>query len=264
MAQQTLLPKIWEVPTIFRDRLGKGAGRQRSMFSEGHLLVILHAPPKPGDDERTGCFYWRSPDGKWKSTAHGSGIGALQKHLEEYQKRIAALEKMEARAQSAKEYFTVLNELTPLNRATRNLYAALQQAREMATADRELITCRDWAGDLDRDTDLLFTDTKNGLDILIAQKAEEQAQQSLEMSLAGHRLNVLVAIFFPLATLAALLGMNVPHGLEQAEVKPPMTFLIVLLIGLATGVVLKLVYMDGPKSSRTSDAESNSDLNHVP
>jgi hypothetical protein len=56
MAAPSTLPPSWDVPQEFRNRLGKQAGRQRAMLSEGHLLLILHRPPDPHRDKRWGTL----------------------------------------------------------------------------------------------------------------------------------------------------------------------------------------------------------------
>ena len=56
---RSLLPLSWQVPDEFHRRLGDQPGRQRTMKADGHLLVILHAPPKPDVAEREGRFFWR-------------------------------------------------------------------------------------------------------------------------------------------------------------------------------------------------------------
>ncbi len=57
MAEQSILPAVWDVPQKFRDRLGQIAGKQRAMSAEDHLLILLHSPPKPEEDERVGRFF---------------------------------------------------------------------------------------------------------------------------------------------------------------------------------------------------------------
>jgi len=53
------------VPDVFRRRLGEQSGRQRAMQHDGHLLLVLHAPPSPDSAERHGHVFWRDADGKW-------------------------------------------------------------------------------------------------------------------------------------------------------------------------------------------------------
>ena len=65
---------------------------------DGHLLLVLHAPPKPDESTRTGRFFWRSPDGKWISNEFGTGINALNSHLDSYQDIITKLDAQEESA----------------------------------------------------------------------------------------------------------------------------------------------------------------------
>ena len=58
------------------------------------------------------------------------------------------------------------------------------------------------------------------------------------MEVSSHRLNMLAAFFFPLATLSAVFGVNLIHGLEDSN--PPFTFLVFTGIGVALGLFLTI------------------------
>src|SRR5688572_13411390 len=103
-AMGNLLPPAWDVPAVFRQRLGDAVGRQRAMASAGHLLLVLHAPPSPGTPERQGRFFWRSPAGEWKANALGGGAGALKKHVAEFAERVDQLEADWQQARSAADF----------------------------------------------------------------------------------------------------------------------------------------------------------------
>jgi hypothetical protein len=251
-----LLPAAWNVPKSFRDRLGSQVGRQRIMFADGHLLVILHEPPRPDETRRGGRLFWREPDGTWHSNSLGSGIRALNQHLDEYAQVVQSLEEREERAQTSDEYFPLLQAIAPLFRAARNMYDTLQLARETVREDRDLIACRDTAYAIQRTAELLQTDTKNGLDCAIARRAEEEARSSREMAAAGHRLNVLAATFFPVATIASIFGMSLKSGLE--DVLSPMLFWLVLLVGIGTGFILRASVVQ--RLSPTTHGGSRQDL----
>ena len=256
MARPQSLPEVWQVPQAFRDRLGEQVGRQRAMFADDHLLIILHEPPTPDDDERRGRFFWRQPDGTWSADGKGIGSTALQKFLDEFHELLEKLEEQDEASSNAKEYFAVLYALAPLHRAARNMHQALQEAREMVPDAKELINLRDRAYQIERMAELLYADAKNSLDFIIAQRTEEQAESSYQMAVASHRLNVLAAFFFPLATLSAIFGVNMIHGWEAVEPKvsflPGMPFLMMLGVGLIIGFVLKsFITREAPtKSSR--------------
>jgi Mg2+ and Co2+ transporter CorA len=214
------------------------------MQADGHLLLVLHEPPGPDDDQRVGRFFWRDAEGSWKSNSLGTGTQALRTHLAEFAARIDKLEEQVEHAASAEDYFQVLQAIAPLHRTIRNLHVALQQAREMLPLDRELIVFRDQANDLERAAELLHTDAKNGLDYTIAHETEKQSWRIYEMTVASHRLNLLAAMFFPIATLSAIFGMNLGHGLEQWS--SPHTFYLVLGIGLVAGLFLMGVVAQRP------------------
>jgi hypothetical protein len=236
-----LIPQSWQVPEVFRRRLGEDAGRQRVMAAEGHLLVILHAPPRPDQDERVGRLFWRAPDGVWTPKGITHGDLALGDLLGEYEKVVDRLDSAEDVATAASDHFAILTELTPLVRSTHNLHSALQEARQSAPDDRRLLVLRDRAYNLARRCELLQADAKQALDFVIARRAEEQSASSRRMEVASHRLNLLAAFFFPLATVAAVLGMNLKHGLEPYDTTgSPVALLAVLGAGLLFGAILTL------------------------
>ncbi|HQU42808.1 MAG TPA: hypothetical protein PK867_08345 [Pirellulales bacterium] len=241
---KSVIPPTWQVPELFRSRLGENAGRQRAMAADGHLLVVLHEPPQPGDPVRRGRLFWRDPDGQWKSNALGAGIQALKKHLAEYSDAATLLADRLDAAASAGDYFGVLQAVAPLYRAARHLHAALQQARELVPDDREIVSLRDQAGEIERAAELIYGDAKNGLDFTVARRSEEQAQRSYEMAVAAHRLNLLAAIFFPIATLSAIFGMNLEHGLGIRD--NPAAFWTVLAVGFVGGVLLTGIIASRP------------------
>lgn len=236
---KSILPLAWAVPEEFKSRLGDSAGRQRAMLAEGHLLLVLHGPPGPDDDHRDARFFWRDPAGNWKANGMtGSGVQALKNHLAEFAERLDKLEARFQAADTATEYFELLQAIAPIHRTTRNLHAALQNARELLPNDRELISLRDRAGELEREAELLHTDSKNGMDYTVARRSEELAGRSYDMAVSSHRLNLLAALFFPIATASSIFGMNLNHGLDGHNHE---TFFIVLLISLLIGGVLMLL-----------------------
>ena len=246
MAEPSILPAIWAVPQIFRDRLGSQVGRQRAMFHNGHLLLVLHEPPKPEETDRRGRFFWRQPDGTWSSSAQGAGANALQIHIDEYAEIIARYDKLEEEAKTADEYFTVLKELTPIHRAAAHMHQVLQEARQQVHDDRNIINLRDRAYEVQRTAELLYNGAKNSLDFTVAKRAEEQAQASHRMAVSAHRLNVLAAFFFPIVTLAAIFGTQLKTGLE--EVEGPLPLLVVLAVGLLSGALLTAIVTRHKKS----------------
>ena len=60
MPSPSPLPETWRVPQVFRSRLGEHAGRQRTMFADGHLLLVLHAPPRRDEAKRAARLFTRA------------------------------------------------------------------------------------------------------------------------------------------------------------------------------------------------------------
>lgn len=249
-----LIPFDWSVPDQLAGRLGDTAGRQRAMSADGHLLLVLHEPPAAGVVERAARLFWRNPAGEWRSRGLGDGPQALKRHVAEFAARVEKLEQQWQAAETATDYFRILRAVAPLHRTVRNLHAAFQQARELVPADRDLINLRDQAGEVERAVELLHGDAKNGLDFTVARQAEQQAERSYSMTVAAHRLNVLVAAFFPVATLSAFysaaFGMMVAHG-DQTWSTPAL-FWALLLLGLVFGLLLAKAITRAPEP--TTDA----------
>jgi Mg2+ and Co2+ transporter CorA len=231
-----IVPDTWDIPIKIRERFGDEAGRQRAMNAEGHLLLVLHDPPGPHERYRKARLVWRNPAGLWSCNIDGSVTNLLKKHVAAYQQRAEQLENDLHAAACAADYFQLLQAVTPLHRASHNLHATLQQAREMIPDDHEIIVARDSAGDLERAMELLQLDAKNALDYTIAERAELQAQRSLEMAASAHRLNVLAALFCPVTAISAIFGMNFASGLES--IAKPWLFWGVLVIEFVVGLVL--------------------------
>jgi hypothetical protein len=235
------LPADWHLPALFTHRLGDMAGRQRAMFADGHLLLILHEAPVAGVPARTGRLFWRQPDGHWRSKPLGEGAHALKRHVAEFADRVDALERRWQEAASAADYFELLRAISPLHRAVRHLYTVLQEARELVPHDRDLINVRDQVGEIERALDLLHSDARNGLDFRIAHQTEQQAERTYDMAISAHRLNVLAAMFFPIATLSAvytaIFSLFLAHG-ERHDWSSPALFYILLVACLPCGFLL--------------------------
>lgn len=231
------LPPAWDLPQEIRIRVGEKVGRQRAMLAGGHMLLILHAPPQADENERMGRIYWRKPEGSWQATENSGGANTVARHLDDFARRLEQIDHAVDAATLARDYFAVLSQLSPLVRTVRHLHKTLQEARELVPDNAELITLRDRAYELERLSELLYEDAKNGLDFAVAKRAEEQTAASRRMEFAAHRLNMLVAFFFPLATLSAILGVNMVHGFEASDYAP-LPFFIFVAAGILLGLFL--------------------------
>ncbi|MBL8890494.1 MAG: hypothetical protein JNL67_11000 [Planctomycetaceae bacterium] len=236
MTRSKLLPTVWDIPAYFHGRVGDRPGRQRAMIDNGHLLLILHQPPSKNSRVREPHLFYRKPDGSWHSTADGSGLAALSKHLERFDRLIETLELQEDQAKTANEYMILIEEMLPLKRLLANLHNTLDEARKGLPQVRELINFRDHAYELTRSADLLYEAIQAGAELAQTRHAEAQAKHAQALSQSAHRLNLLVAFFFPLATMATVFGMNLEFGLERFSA--PLPFLFVCSVGFVLGVML--------------------------
>ena len=248
------LPSTWAIPDQIRDRFGqKSAGKQRAMVADGHLLLVLHQAPQPGNRQREAVFFWRQPDGRWEASQTGIGFKLLIQHLKAYNLAEENLTQQYFQAQTSKDYFQILENLAPLQLATQNLHATLQSAREAIPTDRDLIDLRDEAYEIERTLNLLYQNTKNALDFAMAKKSEEQTKLSLESVRSGHRLNLLAAIFFPLTAISCLFGMNLPSGLETQS---PILFWIIFISGIFLGLIVRNWVVTGKLSRQNYDPKT--------
>ncbi len=231
------LPSSWGLPSAIKERFGKRtSGKQRAMFHDGHLLLVLHKMPKPGAREREAVFFWREPAGKWEFSERGGGLGSLKEHVELFAVAEEKLDKQYDRAGDAKDYFRILEAAAPIHRVAKDLHMALQAAREAVKADRDIIELRDEAAEVDRNLELLYVDTKNAIEFQIAQKVEEDARLSGQTARTAHRLNVIAAIFFPATAISSVFGMNLPSGFE---VTSPILFWSILLGSVMLGFLIR-------------------------
>ena len=238
------LPPGWKLPNEIVRRLGSKAGKQRVIAENSHVLIILHKAPLKHESHRESIFLWRDPKGKWSASEGGHGLSALSYFLENYSRIEESLEESYEKAENSKEFFDLLEKLAPVQRSVKNASKTLQAAREFA--GEELIDYRDKAEELSRNFELLYGDSKNGLDYAVAKKTEEQSELQRKALVASHRLNIIIALFLPITAAASLLGMNIPHGLEKS---PSWVYFAIVatcgILGLIVRyLVLKNEYVD--------------------
>lgn len=221
------IPPEWNLPSGILEQLGEYAGRQRAIIGDGHLLLILQALPQRGESDRDMRCFWRKPDGSWLSHPRAGGIPALDRMLKEYEDKIEELEEAEDAAKMSAEYHVVLEELIPILRAARGVHRTISQAHGRFPKERNLLLWRDDTFELERLAELVYQDAQQGINFIAASQAERQAR-------ATTRLNILIALFLPTNTLAALFGMNLHTGFEQH----PWAWILVLVSGTAIGIAM--------------------------
>ena len=235
MSKSSLLPPTWQIPQVFHERLGETAGRQRCIKEDNQLLIVLHRPPEPAQIERQARLFWQDEEGNWHDSEGENGLNGLASHLREFENTIRQIEELEDQASISREYFGVLSQLSPLTRTARNCHVVMQEARTL-TDDKRILELRDRSYQIARTAELLYEEARTDLDFIVAQRAEQQAESSHRMAVAAHRLNMLVAFFFPFATLSAVYGVNMTHGLET--INAPWTFYIFNGVGFLLGLIL--------------------------
>jgi hypothetical protein len=209
------------------------------MHADGHVLIVLHDVPDPGEpDVRNAKMFWRKPDGTWKSSGSGAtNIAALRAHVETYHAAADVLEAKVDKARRAQDWFDVLHMAAPLLRSARNQSKTLQEARDLVKNDRDLIAVRDEAQEVERTAELIHGHARDGLDFTVAKNAEDNVHSTKHVIEAGHRLNLITALFLPITALGSLLGMNLVHGFETWE--KPWAFWVVALAAFVIGFVVR-------------------------
>ena len=234
-----LINSSWQdFPPTVAGRFGTKAGRQRTMVHEGHVILVVHSPPKANELERRASIFWRHPNGTWKSTGDVKGnLSSLKGIVDAYMKQAATLEGAVETARSAADYFKILQDVAPLLRASRGLHKALQEAREALKTDVEMISLRDLAYEAERTLELVQQDANAGLDFTVARRAEEQAELGERIAKSSHRLNMITALFLPVTALGGVFGANLAHGLETTSA--PWLFWGFVVVSFAVGFYVR-------------------------
>ena len=236
-----ILPDVWNVPQALRERVGTHIGKQRLIEHQGHAVLLLHRVPEPGAHDRQGIAFWRDPEGSWRSAPGRDGIATLRAHVESYSEMLATLDDQLDASTRAHDYFAVLRATRPVQRAARHMHVVMQQLRELVPNDAEILALRDRAYEIERTADLLSEDADHGLQLVAAQRAEEQAVQSERIATQTQRLNQLAALFLPTTALGAILGMNLQSGLEPLP--HPLTFWALVALAFAVGLLMRSLVM---------------------
>lgn len=235
------IPPGWDLPTVIRSQFGDRSGKQRAIFADGHLVLVVHRIPGEKTKHREGVYFWRQPCGEWRTTARGQAKPALSYLIGEYEAEVTRLEELHELGTSAKQTFSVLERLGPLNRAIRNCSDALSKAHDLvnsADSSHDFQQFADHAGDVARSGELLHHDARNALDFHIALQGEIQAKHSREVEKATHRLNTLATVFLPVTAVASVFGMNLHNGLEDS---PTWIFWLILIGSIVAGLLVSEV-----------------------
>lgn len=234
-AVKTIIPKSWTVPVIFRQRLGQEVGRQRLILDEGQILVVLHQVPSAADKGvREPALFWYDGAGNWKSMPHSGGCSELKGLVESYRQRLTALDNQLERAVSATDVHAVIDEAAPAARASRHVMQVLSELRKALPEDREVLAIRDMSVQNERTGELVLSDARSSLDFMVAKSAAMQAQEAHKSAQEAQQLNRMAAFFFPLMTIAAVLGMN-----EPAEMLSSASVWWMMILGGLLGLIVR-------------------------
>jgi len=238
--KQNPLPKIWDLPLALRIQLSSRGGRQRALTDDQHLVLVLHSyrSSKPSASKRlqpTPVYFWRTPEHEWHFSERGGGFQALESIVQDYEDRVIQLEEANTLATKPEQWFGILDTLTPLLRSARGVSETLLKAYEETNCgqQRELLqkVC-DQASETVRIAELLMEDVRRAIQFALVRQQERQSGYIRQQSSAAHRLNVLAAVFLPVATVSSVFGMNLHHGFENWS---PITFWAVLISAMVLG-----------------------------
>jgi len=259
-------PKIWDLPFEIRRQLSGHAGRQRTIIADDNLLIVLRQVPAGKSEFGDTVSFWKDREHQWHFSERGGGLSALERLVQDYDDRVAALEESLAGAEDSEARFQTLDEVTPVLRAVRGLCDALGKAREWsdqhvdstrsapsqtpkrATSDKneelpepsKLHVLFDHASEISRSAEFLKSDIEGAIRFAHARQQEIQSHYVRQQSQAAHRLNILAATFLPVATISSVFGMNLASGLEKSS----FLFWIVLLLATVVGAWIGFFVMN--------------------
>ncbi len=227
----------WALPDSITKRLGsKTYGNQRIIFEENHLLIILRDLPSDPDDQKEHKIFLINSQLDVFCNGAPKGEDEMYKLLDSFQVELDTLEDELDDAKTIKQYFNVQEKLLPICRVIKSQAKTLQEARKAIKDDRFLLEVRDISAELNRGYEILLSDCRLELELLIAQKTEEQADKASDALEAQNKLNLLASFTFPIMAVSTIFGMNLPHGLEK---EPSTLFWIVIIVGVGVGFGVK-------------------------
>ncbi len=226
----------WPLVHGIEARLSESSyGRQRAIYEQEQMLLILHRPPKPESKARENAIFLREADGHWWLNGLRNSKEQLPALLQSYRDKLEEHELQYQNALSADDLFITMESFNPLLRAMKNFDLALQSARELLEGDKFILSMRDQSNELLRNFELLGEEMKLALDHRIAKNAEAQNQEAQKMAKAQHKLNLMAAITFPLMALSSMAGMSFigdPKDFLSGF------FLTVVATGICAGVLM--------------------------
>lgn len=203
-----ILPENYEIERDLREQLSGRPGHQRCVVGESELLLVVHEVPEAGIPERKAIFFWRQRNGKWLQP-DGPGLGELSALLDRYAKAIDTNEELLEKTESTELVFKILRHAGPLTRSTRNLVHALEETLAEEPEDRQILSFRDRARELERAAELLQSDARETLIFWQAEASEAHAKASDRLGKILFKLNLVTGFFLPVVALGSLFGMNV-------------------------------------------------------
>jgi Mg2+ and Co2+ transporter CorA len=219
----------FEVPPSLAHHVGRSVGRQRVITDDGAVLIVLHRPPIDDYWKREGVFLLKKPNTAWLT----KGERSARILLDSYRTVACGFDEEFEDASTPSALFALLDRLVPIRRSARNVHAVLAEAGKHLREDTELAEWINFAYETERGLDLLYDDIRHTIDSHLARIEEEHMELAKQSVIATNRLNLLVALFLPLATIASVLGMNLSHGINKDD---PRYFMAVVVFGILLGI----------------------------
>lgn len=231
------VPDRWELPEKLKARIGKKVGRQRTIHEEGHTVILIHQVPAASEKTRKEACCWIKPDGSMHFHPQADKFDLV---FDGYRKKLNTLDKEYNEANTALQYFNILEEITPVHFAIVRMASALQMARDQLPANRQVLLWRDETFEIQRESEIFQVCTKNALDYHQAKSVEDLSQITFELSKTSHKLNMMATLFVPMMAICGLFGMNVFSGLEDEKHFP--LFWGIAIVSILLGVVLNFFF----------------------
>lgn len=231
------VPDNWEIPTKLRARIGKTVGRQRTLQEEGHTLILIHQAPHSNEKSRRGACCWITPEGVLRFYPETENFETI---FNSYRNRLHHLEKEYKTANTAIQYFNILEEIIPFYFASMRMASAMQAARDAAPTCRQVLLWRDETYEIQREAEILQICAKNALDYHQAKSVEDLSKITYDLSKTSHRLNMMATFFVPMMAVAGLFGMNIHTGFEKSE--SSLLFWSIAFASILIGVIVNYFF----------------------
>lgn len=171
----------WELPEEKKTRLSHQPRLQRAIIADGHILMVLHKPPRPGKSTCEAVTFWRKPSGNWQCSEGCAALAELEQLVNDYDTAIAQIEEEWERSVDPHTPLKPPSQIGRFWRASVSLRDALQEATNAISESEERLDFQglcDRMNDIAWTSEILRTEAMNALRVYFTKQREVQANRS--------------------------------------------------------------------------------------